>query len=135
MSFLSHYTVIYFMHYIQVTEWLKLSFTLLSSSYSIHVLLCLLSCSWIPGFVLTWCIRTGTGLLMGFNLHHFPDSVHHTSTDPSVLPQLKEKEQMSGEKVYLGQDKPTESLKKYMGNCGLSKDQLPLCPNLLSGRI
>lgn len=59
-----------------------------------------------------WCIRTRTGQLIGFNLDHFPNSVHHTSTEPSILPQLKEKEQMGGEKVHLGQDKPTESLEK-----------------------
>lgn len=83
---------IFLMHYIEVTEWLKVSFTPLSSYYSIHVLHCLLSCAWLPGFVFTWCIRTGTGKLMGINLDHCADSVHHTSTDPPVLPQLKEKE-------------------------------------------
>lgn len=41
------------------------------------------------------------GLLV-FNLDHFPDSVHHTPTDPAVLAQLKEKEQMSGGEVWGG---------------------------------
>lgn len=48
-------------------------------------------------------------------LDHFPCSVHHTSTDPAFLTQLKKKERVSGGEVRLRQDKPAESLKEIYG--------------------
>lgn len=99
--------------YILVTEWLKLSFTSLSTSYSVPCPALPPKLCWDTWFC-AYIVNSNRNWVINGLLDHFPDSVHHTSTDPAFLTQLKKKERVSGE-VWLKQDKPAESLKEIYG--------------------